>query len=220
MIQRTFRFFFPLLVLIAAGCAMSSAAWAEASSVTRLFTSSFGHEAKGNSKAALNDALQIVRADPQNYVANLRLAWLYYKQERYPEAIRFYQNASALEPMAMEPRLGMLLPLVATKRWVEAEREARWVLSRAPHNYQASSRLAYALFLQGRYGEAESIYSSVLENFPSDIDMMLGLGWTYVRQGRNADARDMFTRVLSIREDNLSAKSGMQLLYLELGAQR
>lgn len=183
-----------------------------AGTIPELFESSFANEATGDLDRALNDVLNILRVDDGHYLGNLRAGWLYYSKGRYDDAVRFYDKAGKGVPKAIEPRLGQMLPLMAAKRWKEAEALGLAVLRRAPHNYLASSRLAYITFSLGRYKDAETYYRAVLDDYPSDTEMMLGLGWTYLRQGRKAEARAMFEAVLSIRRQNVNARAGLDSL--------
>ena len=180
--------------------------------IARLFESSFSHETQGDTDAALNDTLQIVRIDAKHYVANLRAGWLYYLKKRYSDSVRFYVQATKLAPSALEPQLGLMLPLMGSARWKEAEKVARRVLEKAPRSYLTRTRLAHILASQGRYSEAEALYEGVLADYPSDVDVMLGLGWVYVWNGRKSPARVTFERVLAIRRGNVSATAGLQAL--------
>lgn len=177
-----------------------------------LFESSFAQEGAGNTDRALNDVLKILRTDKDNYVANLRAGWLYYLKGRFADAIAMYDKARDLQPRAIEPKLGVMLPMMAARKWAPAEAVGKEILEKAPRNYLAMSRLAYIAYSQGRYKDAEERYRAVLEDYPSDVEMMLGLGWTYLKEGRSSEARAMFQAVLSIRRDNLSAQSGLQSL--------
>ncbi len=197
------------LVLVASTTATARAAGED---IPELFESSFANEATGNTDKALNDVLKILRLDDRSYVANLRAGWLYYFKGRYLDSVTFYERAEELAPGALEPRLGLMLPLMAAARWKKAETLARAILKKAPHDYLATSRLAFVLYSQGRYKEAETQYRKVLANYPSDVDMMLGLGWTYVKQGRTADARGVFEKVLTIKRENVNARAGLQAL--------
>ncbi len=188
------------------------AAVSDGEKIARLFESSFSHEGKGDTDAALNDTLRIVRIDAKHYVANLRAGWLYYQKKRYSDSVRFYVQATQLAPGALEPQLGLMLPLMGSARWKEAERVARRVLKNAPRSYLARTRLAHVLASQGRYAEAQSLYEAVLTDYPSDVDVMLGLGWVYLRNGRKKPARTTFERVLAIRRGNVSATAGLQAL--------
>lgn len=205
-----------LAACLIGGSALSSAtalaAAVDDQKIARLFESSFSHENQGETDAALNDTLQIVRIDANHYVANLRAGWLYYQKQRYSDSVRFYVQATKLAPLALEPQLGLMLPLMGAARWKEAERVARRVLEQAPRSYLARTRLAHVLLSQGRYSAAETLYEGVLTDYPSDVDVMLGLGWVYVWNGRKLAARAIFERVLAIRRGNVSAIAGLQAL--------
>jgi tetratricopeptide (TPR) repeat protein len=172
------------------------------------FESSFAHEASGDYAKSFADMQKILEQDPTDYVATLRAGWLTYLRKRYTESAAFYQQAVKLAPKAIEPQLGLMLPLMAAGRWADAERAGRAIVAKAPGDYLATSRLAFILFSQARFKEAEVLYRQVLDNYPSDTEMMLGLGWTWLRQGRKDEARQMFDAVLAIRRQNASAKAG------------
>ena len=180
--------------------------------IHNLFTSSFEHEGSGETRQALNDILNILRLDPDNYTANLRAGWLYYLEGRYGDSVAFYEKTSNIMPSAIEPKLGLMLPLMATDRWPEAGEAGRDILDRAPGNYTAASRLAYIYFAQAKYRQAEEVYKGLIEYYPADLDMILGLGWTYARLGRRTEARRLFEAVLVIRSTNISARSGLDFL--------
>ncbi|GMV44064.1 MAG: hypothetical protein AMXMBFR64_57800 [Myxococcales bacterium] len=177
-----------------------------------LFASSFAYETTGDLDRALNDALRVVRVEPSHYVATLRAGWLYYLKGRYGDSVDLYQKAVKLAPNAAEPKLGLMLPLMAAGRWGEAEAVGEQVLAKAPRNYLAASRLAYCAFSQGRWKVAEQRYKEVLDDYPGDLEMMLGLAWTWAKQGRAAEAKGLFQKVLVIRKDNVNARAGLDSL--------
>jgi tetratricopeptide (TPR) repeat protein len=177
-----------------------------------LFETSIGHEYSGNLDSALNDVLQIIRVDANHYIANYRAAWLYYLKGQYEDSITYYKKGAAIKPKAIEPLLGMMLPLTALKQWPRAEALGEEILRKAPLNYLAGSRLAFIYFSQGKYHKAEVQYMKVLESYSSEIEMMLGLGWTYQKQGKKAEARKMFEEVLSISNNNKNALNGIRSL--------
>jgi cytochrome c-type biogenesis protein CcmH/NrfG len=142
----------------------------------------------------------------------LRAGWLSYLKGDYRHSVDYYRKAVFLEPGAIEPKLGLTLPLMASKNWKEAGAVARQVLKVDANNYLASSRLAFILFSQGRYGEAEKQYRKVISGYPADIDMKLGLGWTYFRMGQKRKAAAVFREVLMVRKNNTSAQHGMELI--------
>ena len=175
-----------------------------------LFESSFAHEAIGDTRAALKDVLAILELDPSHYLGTLRAGWLYYSRGGYAQAVDYYRAAAQLRPEAIEPLVGMMLPLMAAKRWSDAAAAGQKVLRTAPRNYLAARRLAFVYFSQGKYDKATRTYRAVLRDYPSDTEMMLGLGWTLLRQEKKAEARAQFGAVLEIRRKNANALAGLK----------
>ncbi len=178
-------------------------------SVSELFEASFKAESNGDYTKALNRVLEIVRSDTKNYTAILRSGWLFYCNKKYSTSMTSYQKAHKLKPKAIEPLLGMSLPLISLKAWEKAERVVKKIIKLDPSNYLANSRLAYIHFSQGKYGKAKSSYLKVLQLYPSDIDMKLGLAWTYTKMGYKKKASAWFNDVLNVRSSNVSALTGM-----------
>ncbi len=176
------------------------------------FENSFKYESQGNYAAALNSVLLVLRMDRGNYTATLRAGWLNYLKKNYKDSIRYYKKTVALEPDAIEPKLGLMLPLMASKMWHYAETTARAVLAIDPKNYTGNSRLAYILFSQTRYGEAEKQYGKVLQWYPGDIEMKLGLAWSNLHIGRKEVSEKYFREVIQVRKSNTSALAGMETI--------
>jgi len=184
----------------------------EAAKIPEYFETSFIHESRGNYAEALNSVLRILRIDHRNYTAMLRAGWLGYLKGDYNNSAGYYRKAVVLEPEAVEPKLGLMLPLMASKEWDAASDVASKILNFDEKNYLANSRLAYIFFSQGRYGEAEKQYRKIISWYPSDIDMKIGLGWTLYRMGDKKNAAGIFRDVLTVRKNNTSAHDGMELI--------
>jgi tetratricopeptide (TPR) repeat protein len=177
-----------------------------------LYRQSYVHESRGEIYAAVNDLEEIGKLGPTNYVWSLRKGWLHYLAGQYDQAVSLYDAAIALEPKAIEPRLGVLLPLMALKRWKEAEDQAALVLSMSPGEFTATSRLAFIHYTQGRFGKAEAFYRQALVAYPANVEMRTGLAWSLLKQSKPTEARAEFERVLAFAPDQPSAKEGLALL--------
>ncbi len=185
---------------------------AAAASATELYQQSFGLESAGSYSEALARMDQLAAAGEDDYLLHLRRGWLLYLNGRYADAAEAYALAVDRAPNSVEARLGQTLPLMALKRWTEAEVACREVLNLAPGNYTAMSRLAWVLFSQGKFTEAERAYRDVLAQYPADNDMQSGLGWSLLRQGRSDAARTAFEVVLRTVPGHVSAGQGMAAL--------
>lgn len=183
-----------------------------AAKIPEYFETSFSHENRGNYAEALNSVLRILRIDHRNYTAMLRAGWLGYLKGDYKNSVGYYRKAVLLAPKAIEPRLGLMLPLMASKEWDAAGVVARHILKFDEKNYLAKSRLAFIFFSQGRYGEAQKQYQKIISWYPADIDMKIGLGWTLLRMGNKKKAAEIFRDVLTVRKNNISARDGMEFI--------
>jgi len=176
------------------------------------FQSSYDREAALDYQGAL-DALE--RTEGQGitgYTASIRRGWLNYLLGSYADATVHYREALAVYPNSVEARQGLMLPLMALRRWTDVQRVADEVLAQAPGDYPARSRKAWAQYNGGRYAEAATTYRSLLGDYPSDVDMACGLGWALLKMGDREGAKRAFQSVLIIAPSHVSANQGMQQL--------
>ena len=180
--------------------------------VSAFFEHSFTYEAQENYAAALNSVLQVLRLDGQNYTAALRAGWLAYLKQDYARSSAYYQKAILLAPIAVEPLLGHLLPLMAEGKWQAAESVARSILTIDQDNYLAESKLACSLFSQGEYREAQEFYRKIVASYPADTDMKLGLAWSCLKGRDEREAERLFREVLTVRPNNPNALAGIEII--------
>jgi tetratricopeptide (TPR) repeat protein len=102
------------------------------------------------------------------YLLNLRLAWLHYLNGQFDDAEKRYQAVMAANPKSIEAKNGCLLPMLAARRYKEAEALARQVTKNDPRNYYANLRLVVALRLQQKFDEALGIVQAMLTTYPAD----------------------------------------------------
>jgi len=178
------------------------------------YRSSYTHEAKGEYTQALADIDALSRSERQTYAYHLRRGWLLYLLGQHWDAIESYRAASKLEPKAIEPLLGLMLPKAALLLWLDVLVTGKAVRSKDPHNYLATSRMAWAYYRLGRFSDAAQYYRQLLELYPADVEMRAGLGWSQLKQGKLSAARSTFEAVLAIAPDHATATQGLSLLDL------
>jgi len=189
------------LLLLAAGAARAQAPG-------DLYRRSYAAEARGDVEGAL-EPLERLGPAGAGYVAQLRKGWLLYLAGRHAPAAEHYLRAAALEPAAVEPRLGAMLPLMALRRWKDAERLGEEVLALAPNDFLATSRLAWVHYNQAQWAEAEALYRRALAAYPASAEMLAGLGWTLLKQGRHREARTALEAALAFAPDHQVARDGL-----------
>lgn len=176
------------------------------------YQESYALEAAYNYDRALRQLAGIPAEGPDAYLLPLRRGWLLYLLGRYDESVTAYRRAVAANDTAIEAHLGLTLPLMALRRWGEAEQAARAVLAQAPGDYLAQSRLAYCLYSAGKHGPAAQVYAELVARYPADVEMRTGLGWARLKLGDTAGARSAFADVLHLVPDHSSAQDGMSAL--------
>jgi tetratricopeptide (TPR) repeat protein len=183
-----------------------------AANATELFQQSFTLESAGSYAGALDRMESLQAQGEDGYLMHLRRGWLLYLNGRYADSAEAYRSAISKEALSIEARTGMTLPLMALKRWSDAEAICDQILKIAPGNYLGQSRRAWILFSAGRFSDAEKAYADVLQQYPSDNDMLAGLGWSQLRQGRKQDAGIAFEAVLHSVPGHVSAGQGIAAL--------
>ena len=187
-------------------------ALAAASDNARLYQESYGFEAIGDYAAAIEALHGVTGKQRETYFHHLRLGWLHYNAGAYDASMTAYRAAISLEPGAVEPYLGLLLPQMARRAWKEAVKTARLALERDPKNLVAQSRLAWAYYSQGRYPEAEEAYRATLAMHPANLEMRAGLRWSLLVRGQHAPAEAEFRRILDVSPAYPSALAGIAKL--------
>ncbi len=177
--------------------------------VGALYRESYLLEAKRDYAGALAKVQEASQSGSNAYFAKIRMGWLSYLSGDNEGSAARYAEAVAAEPKAVEPRLGLTLPLLAAKNWHELERACRDALTLDPGNATALSRLAIAYYWGGNFTDAATTYRRLVEQYPSELDYQTGLGWALLKLGRANDARPVFEAVLAVSPDNVNAKLGL-----------
>jgi uncharacterized protein HemY len=177
------------------------------------FNNSINFALNGNYEKAINELLNVYKNFPNDYLINLRLGYLYYLQKNYDESINYYKKAISLtKEKAIEPMLGLTLPLSGKEKWNEIEKIYFQILNLDPNNYTANLRLGQMYFNRKEYSKAEKYLRKVYDFYPSDYESNLYLGWTYFYLNRKSDAKEHFTNALMVSENDKSALEGLKLV--------
>ncbi len=172
---------------------------------------SYALEARGDARGRPGGPRRALGSptDRGAYLAQLRRAWLLYSAGQFDESVAAYRAAAQGSPRAVEPRVGELLPLLALRRWREAEQRAQEVLRLDADNYLATRRLALALYNLGRFDRAQETYERVLAQYPGDLEMLTGVGWCELQRGHRPAAATAFRAVLAVSPDDAGAAAGL-----------
>ncbi len=128
-------------------------------------------------------------ASASDYATSLRSGWQEYLTGNHTNSLAHYRAAQAAQPRSLEPKLGLLLPLLATGQFPAAEALAREILREHKTHYLAHLRLATALRLQNKLRSADSTVAHALALYPSDTGLLYERGLVKRAQKQFAAAR-------------------------------
>ena len=197
------KFSHSLLALVAALSLQVTAARAQDS----VWQNSYQFESSGKYMEAIS-ALEAVPANgPDAEFKVLRRGWLFYLSGKYDESIREYRLAIDRNSHSIDARLGVALPLLASKRWREADQVARTVLDMAPHNYIALVRQAIAQEGLQDWPALTKTSQILVADFPGDATAYTYLARAYAWQGKSAEAAAAYNAVLVRYPTHTEAKN-------------
>ena len=127
----------------------------------------------------------------------LRRGWLYYSAGRFDESIREYRLAIERNSHSIDARLGLVLPMLAAKRWREAEQVARAVLDISPHNYTALVRQAIAQEGLQDWQALNKTANTLVADYPSDATAYIYLARANAWLGKRPEAVLAYSAVLA-----------------------
>ena len=163
-------------------------------------------ETGGNYVDALKVLADAYKAHPKSYQLNVRMGWLSYASGDQKNAETYYDQAIKISPSAIEAKLGHLSPLLAQKKYAEAEAQAAQIVRADSLNYWGNFWHSYALRWQGKAKNAEPIIDRLAAAYPADATVLLELGLVRALQPqRKAASRDVFQQVLTLDPGNAVA---------------
>lgn len=207
---RTFRAFLAAAILSVLASPASRADLPDISSdLSRVFQSSYALEAQGKYDDAYKVVNEHVGQSRATYVTVMRLAYLKGLMGKSEDAAQLFATAAELQPRALEPLLYQQYHYLVAKNWDGLASSARNALRLDANNYTSRTRLAYALYFQGRYAESAEEYAKVANLYPLDLDVMVMRGWCNALLSRKAQAQTLFRGALVLSPEYASAKEGL-----------
>jgi tetratricopeptide (TPR) repeat protein len=182
-----------LIALLSIALLSSPSANAEESA----WMNSYSLEASAKYAEALAAIDKVAANGSEAELKTLRRGWLYYLQGNYNESIREYRYAIERNRQSVDAQLGVTLPLLAQKRWREAEQHAQSSLSLAPNNYTGLLRLTLAQEGQRDWATMAKTSTTMVSLYPSDSSAYVYLARAYAWQGKRKEAVAAYSSVLA-----------------------
>lgn len=177
----------------------------------KAFQSSITEESIGNYDKAIELIKPIYDQEPNDYLANIRLGWLYYLSKKNDLATKHYKEAVRISGNSIESLLGLTYPYSAIDNWEEIKNIYKQIIDIDPLNYTANLNIGKIYYNSADYLNAKKIFEKLADIYPSDYETNLYLGWTYYSLGSNSKAYDYFVMALIANPSAASAKEGLNL---------
>ncbi len=197
-----------ILTIILSGT-LSISAFAQ-DKVIDAFKLSYALEKTENFKGAIESLKAVYQSD--SYELNLRLGWLTYLAGQIQESIDYYSKAVSLKPYAIEPKLGLVLPLSVQGKWNEIEEIYQKILQIDPNNSLVNYRLGLIYYNRGNFDKADLYLEKVVNLYPFDYDGLILLAWNKLNLQKSREAKVLFQKVLMNNPDDASALEGLKLI--------
>lgn len=172
-----------------------------------LWQNSYQLETAGKYAEALAAIDTIPANGPDAELKLLRRGWLYYLPGNFNESIREYRLAIDRNGRSIDARLGLTLPLLAAKRWREAEQSARAALDISPNNYTALLRLAIAQEGQSDWAGMAKTAALLTSGYTTDASAYVYAARAAAWLGKRDEAIAAYTAVLARYPGHLEAKA-------------
>ncbi|MDD2810082.1 tetratricopeptide repeat protein [Rhodoferax sp.] len=195
---------YPLIASLATGLILMTST---ASAQEAAWQNSYQLEAAGKYTEALAAIDGVPANGPDAELKALRRGWLYYLPGRFDESIREYRLAIERNPKSVDARLGLTLPLLAAKRWRDAEQSAQAALNLAPNNYTALLRLVIALEAQKDWAIMAKVAANMVSSYPTDASAYVYLARANAWLGKRDEAVAAYTAALSRYPGHVEAKA-------------
>jgi tetratricopeptide (TPR) repeat protein len=174
--------------------------------IKQLYYKSYNYEKMGDYKDAIKVLIPIYNKYPNGYTINLRLAWLFYLNKNYQNAIKHYKKAMNILPYSFEPKLGLMRVYNAMGKYNSSIEIGNVLLKNDYYNFYGNYYYTVALMGLKNYKEAMTLCTKMLTVYPTSILFLNLYGEIYWYTGKKNLAKDIFKNVLILDPNNVVAK--------------
>ena len=149
-------------------------------------------------RAAVDNFLKAIDADPQDYGLRFNLALAYSLLGKDADAIPQYKKVLELKPDLYQAQLDLGISLLRTRQAAAAAPFLTAAVAQKPKEYRPNFYLASALLDSGEFVKAEPFFNTALEANPKSPDAELGLAHALAKQDKLADAAPHFQKAAAL----------------------
>jgi tetratricopeptide (TPR) repeat protein len=183
----------------------------EFNAIQEAFTKSYSLENDKKYSEAAESLLKVYIAS--SYELNLRLGWLTYLTGEFTKSLDYYQKAIDLQPYAIEPKFGYIMPASMAGNWSQVEEQYKKILVIDPMNTKANYWLGMIYYNREQYQDAMKCFEKVVNLYPYDYDATIMFAWSNLKVQNLREAKALFQKALIIRPGDSSAQEGLDTVH-------
>ena len=186
---------------------VSLSLYASSDFIKQAYYDSYNYEKMQNYPDAIKALSVVYEKYPKAYTPNFRLAWLFYLNKNYSDAVNHYQIAISLVPTSAEAKLGLIQVYQAIGKHEVAKRLVYDILQNDLYNYFANSYLVASLNATGEYDQSLKVIYKMLAYYPTDVYFLSKLAQVYVSQKNHKLAKGVYNDIIILDPANTQARS-------------
>jgi tetratricopeptide (TPR) repeat protein len=169
-------------------------------------SASYSDEAQGLIHAAVEKMAMVFKAEPGDYLVNLRLGWLFFLEKKYKNSLDHYTRAAYQAPYSVEPLLGLSQTLLAAEEYARALETCKLILKLDPGSYLGHQRTVQAQIKLKQFANAVDTSTQALLTYPTDPVLLEQRGFALRELGRDEEAVKTLTYLLLVSPHNAYAR--------------
>jgi putative PEP-CTERM system TPR-repeat lipoprotein len=165
--------------------------------------------ALGNLAAAKAELNSIVKQDPKNSLAYVKLAQLAIQEGNDAEVVKLLNRASAAAPKEVTAKLVLAAYYLSRHKLKEADGVAASALKIAPDNDEAIALQGQIQYARGAKNQASATFRRLVTRLPQSSSAQLLLGNTLAATKDHDGAVSAFSRAIELDPTSLQARNTM-----------
>lgn len=179
------------------------------SNIEKAFYTSYAFEYNVEYSKAIT---ALVELNHDSYPINFRLGWLYYLNKEYIKSEQYYKKAIAKEPLSIEARFGLVLPMSALGNWNNVLNVYLEIIKIDPNNSVANYRSALIYYNRKDYLNATKYLSKVIKLYPFDYDSNLLYAKIKLGENKHNEAAKYIENAIQYNPQSEEALSILKIL--------
>ena len=173
---------------------------------------SYKFEQRHNYKDAVAVLAKAQKRQPDSYILNLRLGYLFLNSGITANALEHYTKAADAEPKSVEALLGLVNVYSAKARWSDVASVTEKILAISPDHYAASWNLIRADIMLGKFDDGLDTAKKMLKLYPTDQTLLVQKAVCLGYLKKNTEAKSAYHNVLAVYPNDPTAKAALELL--------